>query len=192
MRNLFIVPYAGGRQVDLQCRTPEDADLMSRPEEVHRWLPKVVDPRYLDRILWISRYPCLQLVADNFVDRYRRVLLVGEAAHLFAPLGARGMNSGIADSDATASAVGLALRSTHPERAKDTIDKFADARKQAAKHNRSSAGAGLAHARAEKLIDRARQSAAARLAPVLPRFGAWLDEAPFGPRGAIRQKSGTY
>lgn len=192
MRNLFIVPYAGGRQVDLQCRTPEDADILSRPEEVRRWLPKVVDPGYLDRIMWIARYPCLQLVAGSFVDQYRRVLLVGEAAHLFAPLGARGMNSGIADADAAASAVGLALRAANPDRARDAIDKFADTRKQAAEHNRASAGAAMAHVRAGTVVDRARQSLAARLAPHIPRLGAWLDEAPYGPRGQIRQKAGTY
>jgi len=192
MRNLFIVPYAGGRQVDLQCRNPEDANLLSTPEAVRRWLPKVVDAGYLDRILWIARYPCLQLVADSFVDQYRRVLLVGEAAHLFAPLGARGMNSAIADADVAASAVGLALRATNPDRARDTIDKFADARKQAAEHNRASAGAAMAHVRAGTMVDRARQSIAATLAPHIPRFGAWLDEAPYGPRGQIRQKAGTY
>ncbi|WP_020667117.1 FAD-dependent monooxygenase [Amycolatopsis nigrescens] len=192
LRNLFIVPFAGGRQVDLQCRTKEDAEIMGRPEEVRRWLPKVVDPGYLDRILWIARYPCLQLVADRFTDRHRRVLLAGEAAHLFAPLGARGMNSGIADADAAAGAVGLALRSANPERAKDAVDKFADARKQAGDHNCAAASAGLAHVRAGNVVARTRQSLAARLSPVVPRFGAWLDEAPYGPRGAIRQKAGTY
>lgn len=192
MRNLFIVPFAGGRQVDLQCRTDEDSKIMSRPEEVRRWLPRVVDPGYLDQILWIARYPCLQLVASSFADPHRRVLLVGEAAHLFAPLGARGMNSGIADADAAASAVALALRAANAASMRHAVDAFARARKRAAEHNRASAGVGLHHVRAARMTDRARQFLAAGLAPVIPRLGAWLDEAPFGPRGVIHQDGGTY
>lgn len=191
-RNLFIVPFTGGRQVDVQCRTPEDAERLSRPEEVDRWLPRVVDPSYVDRILWIAKYPCLQLVADSFVDDNRRVLLAGEAAHLFAPLGARGMNSGIADASAAADAVGLALRAANPERAAGAIDEYADARKQAALHNRSRAGTALSHVRAGTRADRIRQWGAARLAPVMPKLGAWLDDAPYGPRGPVRRAAGTY
>ena len=36
-------------------------------------------------------------MATAFTDPHRRVLLVGEAAHLFPPFGARGMNSAFAD-----------------------------------------------------------------------------------------------
>lgn len=191
-RNLFIVPFTGGRQVDVQCRTPEESERLSQPEEVNRWLPKVVDPSYVDRILWIAKYPCLQLVADSFVDTHRRVLLAGEAAHLFAPLGARGMNSGIADAAAAGDAVGLALRASNPERAAGAIEEYADARRQAALHNRSRAGTALTHVRAGTRGDRIRQWGAAQLAPVVPKLGAWLDDAPYGPRGPVRRAAGTY
>ena len=48
----------------------------------------------------MSTYRFRQAVAESFTDPRHRVLLVGEAAHLFPPFGARGMNSGIADADA--------------------------------------------------------------------------------------------
>lgn len=191
-RNLFVVPFSGGRQVDVQCVDEADADRLSDPGEVRRWLPRVVEPEGVDRVLWIARYPCLQLVAKSFVDGHRRVLLAGEAAHLFAPLGARGMNSGIADADAAAMAVVVALRATNNERAAAAVEDYDSRRRQAALHNRAAAGAALRHLRARTLIERARLAAAGRLARVVPRCGAWLDRAPFGPRGPVTVREGRY
>jgi 3-(3-hydroxy-phenyl)propionate hydroxylase len=191
-RNAFVVPFSGGRQVDVQCLGRDDAERLSRPDQVRQWLPELAGPGCLDRILWISHYPCLQLVADTFVDRHRRVLLVGEAAHLFAPLGARGMNSGIADADAAATAVAIASRACNPDRAAQAIEDFHHNRRQAAEHNRMAAGTALAHLRASTVGVRARQAAAAAFAPVVPRLGTWLDKAPFGPRDVISVSSGRY
>jgi 3-(3-hydroxy-phenyl)propionate hydroxylase len=191
-RNLFVVPFSGGRQVDVQCIDPADADRLSDADEVRRWLPRVVEPDCVDRVLWVARYPCLQLVAESFVDDHRRSLLAGEAAHLFAPLGARGMNSGIADADAAAAAVAVALRATNNERAAAAVEDFDLRRRQAALHNRDAAGAALRHLRADTAIARTRLAVAGRLAPHVPRCGAWLDRAPFGPRGPVTVRDGRY
>ena len=58
---------------------------------------KVIDPKYAEQITWISTYTFYQVVADSFTDENRRIILAGEAAHLFAPFGARGLNSGVPD-----------------------------------------------------------------------------------------------
>lgn len=47
------------------------------------------------KILSSRTYKAFQLVADRFADR--RVLLAGDAAHLFVPPGGNGMNTGIQD-----------------------------------------------------------------------------------------------
>ena len=107
-RNVLLVPFAGGWRVDLQCREEDDPDEFSSPAGVRRWLPRVVDPRCADDVRWVSTYRFLQVLADRFTDEHHRVLLVGEAAHLFAPFGARGMNSGIADAASAAEAVATA------------------------------------------------------------------------------------
>ncbi|MGW6010633.1 FAD-dependent oxidoreductase [Streptomyces sp. NPDC055210] len=191
-RNLLIVPFTGGLQVDVQCVGPDDSEELSDPEAVRRWLPRVVAPGYADRVLWISRYPCLQRIAAGFVDEHRRALLVGEAAHLFVPLGARGMNSAIADAEAAATAVAVALQAVHPERAAWAVEEYDRVRRQAAEHNRARVGQALRHLRADSRRTRTAQAAAARLAPLHPWFGAWLDSSPYGPRGALTLTSGLY
>ncbi|GLZ28700.1 putative monooxygenase [Lentzea sp. NBRC 105346] len=163
-RHVMIVPFAGGRQVDVQCRSQQDAEALAG--ETAEWLPKVGGP---GEVMWVSSYPFLQRVAETFVKD--RVLLAGEAAHLFSPLGARGMNSGIADADAAVRAVVEASTSSYDVE-----------RRAAAYRNRDATMAATAHMNAPSLLMKARQEGAALLAPVVPRFGAWLDGALYGPR----------
>jgi 3-(3-hydroxy-phenyl)propionate hydroxylase len=134
-------------------------------------------------VRWASTYRYLQVVAESFVDEHRRVLLVGEAAHLFPPLGARGMNSGIADADVAATAIRLALAGRNPKRSRAAIDRFDEARRAAARFNSDAAGTALAHLTPDRAGTRLRQRAAAALSPVVPRFGEWLEHAAYGPRG---------
>ena len=173
------VPFAGGFQIDLQGRDGDPPEAYGTLDAVRRWLPGVVGEGFDDRILWVSTYRFLQVVADRFADEHRRVLLVGEAAHLFPPFGARGMNSGIADADAAARAVFSAL--ADPDRAIAAVDEFADTRNTAARYNSEAAGAALAQLRPGRVV-RAKQVAAAALAPVVPQCGSWLEHAPYGPR----------
>jgi 3-(3-hydroxy-phenyl)propionate hydroxylase len=181
-RTVLRVPFAGGFQVDLQCGDGDPVDLFGSPDGVRQWLPHAVGEGHADRILWVSTYRFLQVVADRFADAHRRVLLVGEAAHLFPPFGARGMNSGIADADAAAEAVAAAR--ADPGRAIGAVDAFADTRRVAAVRNSEAAGLALRHLRPGPAV-RVRQLAAAVLAPVVPRCGAWLEHAPYGPRRPI-------
>jgi 3-(3-hydroxy-phenyl)propionate hydroxylase len=190
-RNVLLVPFAGGWRVDLQCLEGDDPERFSRPDGVRRWLDQVMPAGYADRVRWVSTYRFLQVVASALVDERRRVLLVGEAAHLFAPFGARGMNSGFADAAAAAAAIEAALGD--PANAVAAIGDFASRRRAAALYNRDAAGAALAHMRAGDAATRAKRRLAAELARVSRRAGAWLDSAPYGPRGAPRdQAAGRY
>jgi 2-polyprenyl-6-methoxyphenol hydroxylase-like FAD-dependent oxidoreductase len=63
-------------------------------------------------IAWVSVYRFHQRVADSFGAG--RVFLAGDAAHLFAPFGARGLNSGIADAENLAWKVAFAARGWSP------------------------------------------------------------------------------
>ena len=178
-RTVLRVPFAGGFQVDLQCRDDDPEGAFGTADAVRDWLPRVAGDGHADRVLWVSTYKFLQVVAESFTDAHRRVLLVGEAAHLFPPFGARGMNSGIADADAAAEAIAGAV--AEPGGAAAHIDAYASVRRAAALFNSNAAGIALEHLRPGPMM-RARQRIAATLAPHLPPCGSWLEHAPYGPR----------
>ena len=182
-RHVLLVPFAGGWRVDLQCRASDDPDRLSREEVVSEWVGATLGERYADRVDWISTYRFLQVTADSFIDEHRRVLLAGEAAHLFAPFGARGMNSGIADAEAAASAIAIAQRAEHDGVARQAVEKFAAERETAAKWNKNAAGQALQHMQADDPVLKTKQRLAAAVAPYYEPAGEWLDEAPYGPRG---------
>jgi 3-(3-hydroxy-phenyl)propionate hydroxylase len=189
-RNVLLVPFAGGWRADLQLRPDDDADGFGDAEGVRRWVGRVLPERYADRVTWVSTYRFLQVVSETFVDSNRRVLLVGEAAHLFAPFGARGMNSGIPDAGAAALAIRHALEA--PGEATGAVDAFNASRRAAALYNRDAAGLALTHMQAHGTRIRVKRRAAARLAWAGARAGRWLDSAPYGPRSRAGDGGGTY
>jgi 3-(3-hydroxy-phenyl)propionate hydroxylase len=96
------------------------------------------------------------------------------------------MNSGIADAAAAASAVAESLAAGTTS----AVAEFAETRRAAALFNSAAAGTALAHLRPQRRIVRAKQRAAATLAPVLPWCGAWLEHAPYGPRNGSPASAG--
>jgi 3-(3-hydroxy-phenyl)propionate hydroxylase len=124
----------------------------------------------------------MQVLAREFADRARRVLLVGEAAHLFAPFGARGLNSGIPDAIIAARAIRTALDAPTAGEARSAVDRFAEARRTAAERNRAASNEALAHLAPTADSDLERRRAAAASAPADEAAGRWLDSAPYGPR----------
>jgi 3-(3-hydroxy-phenyl)propionate hydroxylase len=179
-RNVLLVPFAGHWRVDLQCHPEDDADAFSSADGVRRWLPGVMPAAYAERVTWVSTYVFRQAVADGFADTTRRVLLAGEAAHVFAPFGARGLNSGVADAFVAASAIDAALRAG-PGGAARVIEAFAGARRAAALRNRAASSTALAHMEARSPARRAIRRIAGAMAPFVPALGKWMDKAPFGP-----------
>jgi 3-(3-hydroxy-phenyl)propionate hydroxylase len=186
-RNVLIVPFTGGVRADIQLRRGDDPTRYNDPQGVGRWLGRVLPERYVDRITWISTYQFLQVVAASFTDPARRVILAGEAAHLFAPFGARGLNSGVPDVVAAADAIRAALDATGEDARRGAIEAAAAKRRAAALYNRDASSLALEHMRARDWRTRLRRAASAWLAKRGTRAGAYLDSAPFGPRAAARQ-----
>jgi 3-(3-hydroxy-phenyl)propionate hydroxylase len=192
-RNVLFVPFVGGWRVDLQCYEHDDSAAFSGLDGVRSWLPQVMDQKYVDRITWVSTYQFLQVLAEHFTDERQRVLLVGEAAHLFAPFGARGMNSGVADAVSAAQAIDMALNAKEVTEAEQAIIEFAQTRRAAAEYNRAAAGQALAHVQKRSPTMWAKRHLAALLAPYWKRAGVWLDAGPYGPRsGPSGKASGKY
>ena len=191
-RNVLIVPFRNGIRADIQLRRGDDPRHFSDLEGVRQWLRRLLPERYVDRVSWVSTYQFLQVVAETFTDANRRVLLAGEAAHLFVPFGARGLNSGVRDAVSAANAVGEALQS-NPEHARTRIEQAANERREAALYNRSASSLALEHMRARDWRIRLRRSAAVLMAKYgSRRAGSYLDSAPFGPRAAAKGTEAIY
>ena len=182
-RNVLLVPFTGGWRVDIQCKLTDDPEELASDEPVSDMVATTLGERYRDRVSWVSSYQFKQVTADSFVDEHRRVLLIGEAAHLFAPFGARGMNSGIADADEAASAIAVASRARSPGVARAEVDLYASRREAAAEYNKNAAGEALEYLQGDSVVTKLKKEAAARLAEHWEDAGEWLDDAPYGPRG---------
>ena len=190
-RNVLFVPFAGHWRVDLQCNADDDPDAFSGVEGVRQWLPKVMPAKYADRVTWVSTYAFRQAIANSLVDPTRRILLTGEAAHVFAPFGARGLNSGVADAFVAVKAIDAALNAD-PSAAEQFINQFAESRRAAAERNRAASSTALTHLVASSPTTRLVRRAAAALAGVMPSAGRWLDAAPYGPPLGAPDRDGMY
>jgi len=182
-RNVLLVPFTGGWRLDIQCLEGDDPEELSSDDRMREFVTAVMGERYADRFKWVSTYKFLQVMADSFVDEHRRVLLAGEAAHLLAPFGARGMNSGVADADEAASAIAVAYRARTDAVARDEIELFAARRERAAEYNLNAAGQALEYLQGDDPVTVLRKEAAASLADYFEPAGEYLDDAPYGPHG---------
>jgi 3-(3-hydroxy-phenyl)propionate hydroxylase len=81
-------------------------------------------------VVWSSVYRFHSRCADRM--RTGRVLLAGDAAHVVAPFGARGLNSGVADAENAAWKLAFVLRGWAPE---GLLESYHDERHAAAQEN---------------------------------------------------------
>lgn len=181
-RNVLLVPFKGGWRVDLQLLEGDDPEEYGSKEGVKRWLAKVMDPKYSERVSWVSTYQFYQVVASSFTDASRRVLLAGEAAHLFAPFGARGLNSGVPDAVIAVRGIAKALKAGSEAQRREAVERAAEERLLAAQYNRDAAGTALEHIQGNSPYMNLKRELAASLTPLIPRLGRWLDEGPYGPK----------
>lgn len=124
-RQILIHPQPDGEwRIDWQV--PPDTDPRAGLDARIRAL--VGDAPY--ELVWLTSYRFHSRLASRF--RVGRVFLAGDSAHLMAPFGARGMNSGV--EDATALADALASRD---------LDAYERARREAARENLRVTGATM-------------------------------------------------
>jgi 3-(3-hydroxy-phenyl)propionate hydroxylase len=185
-RNVLFVPFQGGWRVDVQLHARDDETYWGSEAGVREWIPKIMDPRYSDRIRWVSTYRFHQLLASEFADRHRRVLLTGEAAHLFPPFGGRGLNSGIMDATGAARAISHALQMSAGEACRE-ISAFEKDRREAAEFNSNAAGQALDLLAPQTIETKVRRRVAMIAAPWSKRAAKWL---ALGPSGALGGRPG--
>jgi 2-polyprenyl-6-methoxyphenol hydroxylase-like FAD-dependent oxidoreductase len=145
-RFFFDPPFNPGRQVlihpqpdgvwriDWQIPPETDIEEERRSGRLDERIRAVIgDADY--ELVWLTNYRFHQRVAERF--RVGRALLAGDAAHLMAPFGARGLNSGTADAENLAWKLALVLGGVAPD---DLLETYHVERREAALHNLRTVG----------------------------------------------------
>ncbi len=116
-------------RIDWQVPSDYDLDAEVASGELDRRIRKVIGERPYE-VVWKSVYR----FHSRCVDRMRvgRVLIAGDAAHLVAPFGARGLNSGVADAENAAWKIAYVARGWAPE---ELLASYHDERHAAAREN---------------------------------------------------------
>ncbi|WP_199432249.1 FAD-dependent monooxygenase [Qaidamihabitans albus] len=129
-RQVLIHPCPGSTfRIDWQV--PGDYDLATEEADgtLDRRIRAIIGERDYE-VVWKSVYRFHSRVADRL--RAGRVLLAGDCAHLAAPFGARGLNSGVADAENAAWKLAFVLHGWAPE---TLLDSYHDERHAAAVEN---------------------------------------------------------
>jgi 2-polyprenyl-6-methoxyphenol hydroxylase-like FAD-dependent oxidoreductase len=142
----FDPPWNPGRQVLIhQCpdrvwridwQVPSDYDLEAerRTGALDERIRRVVGRTTPYEVVWLSVYRFHERVAERF--REGRVFLLGDAAHIVAPFGARGLNSGIQDAENLAWKLALVEHGVvHEDAAERLLDSYDAERRAAALEN---------------------------------------------------------
>ena len=119
-RTVLIHPQAGDLwHIDFQVGEAPDLEQERRSGRLDQRVRSVIgDVEY--EIASITTYVFKQLIADRFSAG--AAFIVGDAAHLYAPYGARGLNSGLADADNLAWKLAAVLAGAAPRELLDTYD----------------------------------------------------------------------
>jgi 2-polyprenyl-6-methoxyphenol hydroxylase-like FAD-dependent oxidoreductase len=128
----FDPPWNPGRQVlihrqpddiwriDWQVPSETDVEAERINGGLDRRIREVVGRGTEYELVWITPYRFHQRLVERF--RIGRVLVAGDAAHLFSPFGARGLNSGAADAENLAWKLALLAAGRAPESLLESYD----------------------------------------------------------------------
>lgn len=128
--------------------------------------------------VWISTWRFHQKVVGNF--RAGRVFLAGDAAHLMAPFGARGLNSGVEDVVNLAWKLALVLEGEAPDALLDTYD---EERRGAALVNLRMTQSTADFISPPTPLGRARKALALRAAVYSSRARRYINDVRFTTQG---------
>jgi len=107
-------------RIDLQLGWDIDKEKEMEPERVKARLRKMLGDDVTFELEWVSIYTFQCRRMEKF--RHGRVLFAGDAAHQVSPFGARGANSGLADTDNLCWKLKLVMDGKAPVSLLDTYD----------------------------------------------------------------------
>jgi pentachlorophenol monooxygenase/3-(3-hydroxy-phenyl)propionate hydroxylase len=120
-RQVLIHPCPGGTfRIDWQVPSDFDLDAEAGSGALDARVRAIVGDRPY-RVVWKSVYRFHSRVVDRM--RAGRVLLAGDSAHLYAPFGARGLNSGVQDAENAAWKIACVLSGVAGDALLDSYDR---------------------------------------------------------------------
>jgi pentachlorophenol monooxygenase/3-(3-hydroxy-phenyl)propionate hydroxylase len=129
-RQVLIHPCPGSTfRIDWQVPGDYDVDAEEATGALDSRIRAIIGDRPYE-VVWKSVYRFHSRVVDRM--RIGRVLLAGDCAHLVAPFGARGLNSGVADAENAAWKLAYVLHGWAPE---DLLESYHQERHAAALEN---------------------------------------------------------
>ena len=129
-RQVLIHPCPNGvYRIDWQVEPGFDLEAARQDGSLDRRIRQVIGDQDYE-VVWSTVYRFHARIADSF--RVGRVLLAGDIAHLVAPFGARGLNSGVEDAENAAWKIAFVLRGWAGEQLLET---YSAERRAAAQEN---------------------------------------------------------
>ena len=106
-------------RIDWQLGADIDVNKVLQPDSLRSLICQTIGNRPFE-IVWVTPYIFHERLASRF--RVGNVFLLGDAAHLMSPFGARGMNSGVQDADNLIWKLWLVMNGRAPSRLLDTYE----------------------------------------------------------------------
>jgi 2-polyprenyl-6-methoxyphenol hydroxylase-like FAD-dependent oxidoreductase len=165
-RQVLIHPQPDGIwRIDWQVPAETDAGAERTSGALDRRIREVIGEATPYELAWLTGYRFSQRVAHTF--RRGRVFLAGDAAHVYSPFGARGLNSGVPDAENLAWRLAWVLRHRAPDA---LLDGYASERRAAALENLAATEATMRFMAPHGVVQRAWRDVVLRMAP----HSAWF------------------
>ncbi|MEU9868078.1 FAD-dependent monooxygenase [Actinomadura sp. NPDC048021] len=159
--------------LDFQVGHPPDLESEARDGTLDRRIRAVIGDHDYE-VTWSTSYVFKQLMASRF--SVGRCFLVGDAAHLYAPYGARGLNSGLADADNLAWKLGMVVTG---QAAPALLATYGEERHAVARHHFSVTSDTAAFMAPTTRRGRWRRDLTLALATRVPAARRWVDAGHF-------------
>jgi 3-(3-hydroxy-phenyl)propionate hydroxylase len=167
---ILIHPQPGGVwRIDWQLSSAADVAAERAPETLaHRIRGLLGEVPY--ELVWLSDYRFHQRLLDRL--RHGRIFFLGDAAHLVAPFGARGLNSAVHDVGNLGWKLAWVLRGEAPE---TLLDTYHTERWPALRHDQVVTDATMRFMAPRTTPQRLRRNAILRLSTVSKAARRWVD-----------------
>jgi 3-(3-hydroxy-phenyl)propionate hydroxylase len=167
---ILIHPQPDGIwRIDWQLGAAVDIIAERAPEAVHHRIRSLIGEIPYE-LVWLSDYRFHQRQLDRL--RHDRVFFLGDAAHLVAPFGARGLNSAIHDVENLGWKLAAVLRDEAPQ---TLLDTYQAERWPAQRHDQAVTNATMRFMAPRSPLQRLRRTAILRLSTICPTACRWVN-----------------